>query len=208
MRAVEFALDALPEAHPPRLDDHAPARRRQLREVGLADDGLIPFGKIFGARDLKRMHGRAFPFGGVWIDCAAAGTMRSNGRGGARPASFFSIAPSRLSAVRDSAPARNSSVEHTIKTKVAEIAAKFAPTGHHAHGLEIADRHGPNRSLRFAALFVAVPDGDLAASVNPSAQLRGVQTDPAGWPGPTACRPKAPECRAGAGPARPREFWP
>ena len=69
---VHLGDKALPDAHAPGLDDHAAARRRQFSEVSLANDRLVPFGKIFRARDLKRMHGRdRFLFENLGINCCA-----------------------------------------------------------------------------------------------------------------------------------------
>jgi hypothetical protein len=55
---IQLALDFLPDAKAPRLDDHAAAGGRILGEVSFFDDGLIPVRKILGAGDGKGMrHG-------------------------------------------------------------------------------------------------------------------------------------------------------
>ena len=48
---IEQALDPLPDAVPPRADDHAAADARFLGQIALGDDGLIPGGEIRVAGD-------------------------------------------------------------------------------------------------------------------------------------------------------------
>ena len=51
---VELPLHVFPDAVAPGLDDHAAAHVGLLRQIGGADDLLIPFGKIFLATRADR----------------------------------------------------------------------------------------------------------------------------------------------------------
>src|SRR5689334_2476520 len=48
---VKLTLQEFPYAVTPRLDDHAAANWRWLGHVRVADNGLIPFRKVFSASD-------------------------------------------------------------------------------------------------------------------------------------------------------------
>jgi type IV pilus assembly protein PilB len=53
-KAIEHALDVLPDRIAPRFDHHAAADRGVLREVRSTDDLLVPLGVVLGASRLNR----------------------------------------------------------------------------------------------------------------------------------------------------------
>src|SRR4051795_7579603 len=56
-------------------------------------------------------------------------------------------------------------VDDAVRAETAEILAQFTPGRENPHRFVIADRYRPDRALAFAAVFVAVVQGDLLALV-------------------------------------------